>query len=483
MEYPDKGLLRHLCSVIVLTWDRFVLLRVLAVIVLVWVGLTLGAIVGMICLMAYNYWQLHSIGAAADASIALNSGSIALMSIIGYTLVILFFVIFMTRAGRRKITLDDIGLGLRKNLIKNFCAGMLIIIAWFILSLIATDLILGSGFAGAQSVDLVISFSQSPLSLLLLSATILCVSQIVIGFVEEVIFRGYVQKALVHRYGIAIGLIGASLIFMLAHGSLNFTLFLVGLILGFLYLMTRSLWMSIGCHFVFNFTLSETTSGQPLSSSYPAFTLASAPGVPYFNNVVVLAQFSVLLLIVACLWLYYIRRWKPRNMPDVATEQQIYAGNPRYAGFTLRFMAYIIDLLILTGIYILMTIFVIPGNSLPAMFLGTLTMIAIEVTYYTVFTASKLQATPGKVILGIIVVGESGQRLTTWKALWRAVLKVLSEFMLLLGIGLIAFAFVAFTRKKQAVYDLMIHTYVVKGKAMDVCGKEEAPLVRSSEQL
>jgi uncharacterized RDD family membrane protein YckC len=77
--------------------------------------------------------------------------------------------------------------------------------------------------------------------------------------------------------------------------------------------------------------------------------------------------------------------------------------------------------------------------------------------YFTIFESSSLQATPGKMALGIIVTDLSGNRISFARANGRYWGKILSG--LTLGIGYIM---AGFTRKKQALHDIMAGTLVVK---------------------
>ena len=76
--------------------------------------------------------------------------------------------------------------------------------------------------------------------------------------------------------------------------------------------------------------------------------------------------------------------------------------------------------------------------------------------YYSVMESSKLQATVGKLALGIKVVDAHGQRLSYLHALGRWVAASLSYFTLYIG-----FLMAGFTKHKQALHDLVANTHVV----------------------
>jgi membrane protease YdiL (CAAX protease family) len=86
----------------------------------------------------------------------------------------------------------------------------------------------------------------------------LIASIFVIGVVpsiaEETLFRGVIQKNLSLRYGILKALIVTSLLFALVHINLSsiVSIFLLGLMLGYLYLKTQNLMYPIILHFFYN---------------------------------------------------------------------------------------------------------------------------------------------------------------------------------------------------------------------------------------
>jgi len=156
-----------------------------------------------------------------------------------------------------------------------------------------------------------------------------------------------------------------------------------------------------------------------------------------------------------------------------------------YAGFWRRFWALLIDQIILIGgPFVLSTLLKINSMILDVFFaalgadmhtLDTAIKSAIDDhkseirffsyissiisnwLYFTLFESSSLQATPGKMALGIIVTDLSGNRISFARANGRYWGKTLTG--LTLGIGWIM---AGFTRKKQALHDILAGTLVVK---------------------
>ena len=150
-----------------------------------------------------------------------------------------------------------------------------------------------------------------------------------------------------------------------------------------------------------------------------------------------------------------------------------------YAGFWLRFVAVIID-----GIIIGIVQFVVLAPILAAIGIGvsedissaaesdpialaakimavfsTVGLIGqvVNVLYYSFMESSKYQATIGKLALGLIVTDMNGEKLDFVKALIRNVSKIVSTVILLVG-----YLLAAFTEKKQALHDMIAGTLVVK---------------------
>ena len=69
-------------------------------------------------------------------------------------------------------------------------------------------------------------------------------------FAEEVFFRGFIQSGLVRRWGLVTGLIVSAAIFSIAHASVAILIpiFVAGLLIGWLYHRTGSLWSCVWVH-------------------------------------------------------------------------------------------------------------------------------------------------------------------------------------------------------------------------------------------
>ena len=123
-----------------------------------------------------------------------------------------------------------------------------------------------------------------------------------------------------------------------------------------------------------------------------------------------------------------------------------------YGGFWIRVVAWIIDALIV-GLVFPLAFLAGPGVHVVGFGLGFFG----GWLYEAILTSSSLQATLGKMILGLRVTDVQGQRIDFGRATIRHFAKYLSAFIL--GVG---YLMVAFTEKKQGLHDMIAGTLVQK---------------------
>ena len=88
--------------------------------------------------------------------------------------------------------------------------------------------------------------------------------------------------------------------------------------------------------------------------------------------------------------------------------------------------------------------------------------------YFGFFEASKYQATPGKMAMGLVVTDLNGQRLSLMRSMVRSVGHILSGIILWMGFSVLSnfilwvgFSLAIWTDRSQALHDLMAKTLVV----------------------
>jgi len=161
-----------------------------------------------------------------------------------------------------------------------------------------------------------------------------------------------------------------------------------------------------------------------------------------------------------------------------------YAAVPRveYAGFWVRFLAWLIDnmvmgvgvvlilipLIFLTGVRTVLDdfhpnedmndagVFMLVG------FVFVLATASLVVTwlYHALMESSEWQATLGKKALGLVVTDMAGQRVSFGRATGRHFAKIITN-LASFGIGL-GYLMAAFTEKKQALHDMLAGCLVLR---------------------
>jgi uncharacterized RDD family membrane protein YckC len=136
-------------------------------------------------------------------------------------------------------------------------------------------------------------------------------------------------------------------------------------------------------------------------------------------------------------------------MDYAGTSSSLSVTNTAYAGFWKRFVAYLIDGIILGVVIGILT------SQMDEAVAGTIGAI-IGWLYFAGMESSSRQATLGKSVLGIYVTDIDGNRISFLRATGRYFAKILSG--LILGIGYIM---AAFTARKQALHDMIASTLVL----------------------
>lgn len=149
----------------------------------------------------------------------------------------------------------------------------------------------------------------------------------------------------------------------------------------------------------------------------------------------------------------------------------------QYGGFWIRFVAFIIDSILLSIVQFIVIAPILgalglaaspealdPENGAAAMsaLMGAMGLIQViglvmGFLYFALMESGKNQGTLGKMALGLIVVDQDGMRLTFGKAALRYIGKLVSGIILLIG-----YVMAAFTPRKQALHDMIASTFVIK---------------------
>lgn len=147
-----------------------------------------------------------------------------------------------------------------------------------------------------------------------------------------------------------------------------------------------------------------------------------------------------------------------------------------YAGFWLRFVAWIIDFIVLWIASTFITLPLVAASGLRSMILNhppqspeeafallgmfskiLVLDIVIQWLYFALLESSAWQATIGKKTLGLEVTDLAGRRISFARATGRYFGKIISGIILLIG-----YIMAGFTEKKQALHDMMAGCLVMR---------------------
>ena len=168
---------------------------------------------------------------------------------------------------------------------------------------------------------------------------------------------------------------------------------------------------------------------------------------------------------------------KKKNMETLESEN---TGNVKYAGFWLRFVAYLIDDILLSVIGFIISLpfigtIIFSGIALSdlngcdesklfgiAGIIGTVLLLIITITvvcwlYFALMESSKQQATLGKMALGLKVTDMEGNRVSFGRATGRYFGKIISGMIFMIG-----YILAGLTEKKQALHDMIAGCLVIR---------------------
>lgn len=146
----------------------------------------------------------------------------------------------------------------------------------------------------------------------------------------------------------------------------------------------------------------------------------------------------------------------PQVSEPVMSGENVSQMPVRYAGFWIRFVAVIIDGIIV--FFISLPIIVIFKFVLDIESSGFLNLLSSVISWsYYIYMTDKYQATLGKKAMGIMVVDENLAKASLGNIVLRETVgKIVSAIILLIG-----YIMAAFTSKKRALHDLIAGTVVI----------------------
>ncbi|WP_162356660.1 RDD family protein [Metabacillus mangrovi] len=140
----------------------------------------------------------------------------------------------------------------------------------------------------------------------------------------------------------------------------------------------------------------------------------------------------------------------------------------QYAGFWIRFAAYLIDSFILSfgmGIFVFLftmsiTLLIETGNDAAAigfMIIMYILITGLSLAYYILMPVTVWQGTIGKKLIGLKIVDADGNKLTIGRSAGRTFSMMISGMTMYIG-----YIMAGFTDRKQALHDMIAKTYVIQ---------------------
>ena len=128
-----------------------------------------------------------------------------------------------------------------------------------------------------------------------------------------------------------------------------------------------------------------------------------------------------------------------------------------YSSFWRRLLAYIIDAIIL-AIPGLLT-----GGAIKHFGVGVGINVILGFFYYPFFESSIMCATPGKALMGMMVLSEKGERISFKTAALRFFLRYLSAVICYIG-----YIMQIFTLRRQTLHDMISESVVIDRESADL---------------
>lgn len=148
--------------------------------------------------------------------------------------------------------------------------------------------------------------------------------------------------------------------------------------------------------------------------------------------------------------------------PPVWDARPAGASQVAYGGFWIRLVAYIIDAILISLVFgVVTSIFGIQYINMDDLSqidpTTNLLSLLIAWLYFALLESSERGATVGKMAMGLRVVSNEGKRISFMNATGRYFAKILSAMIFCIG-----FIMIAFTDRKRGLHDMIASTLVIK---------------------
>ncbi|MBK1810407.1 CPBP family intramembrane metalloprotease [Clostridium sp. YIM B02505] len=240
----------------------------------------------------------RELGKAASENLFNNSTALAIISYVIMEIIIVLIAIFMVkRFNKQKFNLEHIGMKFSNNSIRNILIGFAIVSIMYILLYSSVNLLGIVQFKGYGFSD------QSPLYMIG-TVVLVLITTAFPGFCEEIVFRGVIQNYLMRKYSTPVAIIVSSLCFSILHvGRYSdlmslLTIVIIGITLGYIFVKTKSLYLSIGIHFAWDFFGSVIGIGKSMFNTDLLMNFENLKNGDFIANLMTIVLFIGLLIAI-----------------------------------------------------------------------------------------------------------------------------------------------------------------------------------------
>lgn len=264
----------------------------------------------ILCNMSIQVYETQRLGSmeagqvAANAIVS-NNTVFAFVAYVGMEIIMLFIAYIMVKKYEgRGVTLQDFGLEPGRKAKKQFILGKLLGIGVFSFALILYTIFEITELKG-------INFSGLNLSQGIGTILIILIGMTFAAFCEEVVYRGIIQNYLMKKFTLLKAIALSTLCFSLMHiGRYSDIITLIyilfpGLVFGYLFAKTKSLYMSIGMHFSWNVLCALLGKGKTVfNTPYVVILKVMSNNAVLYKGIASLSFFLVFLGV----WLYFRKK-------------------------------------------------------------------------------------------------------------------------------------------------------------------------------
>lgn len=261
----------------------------------------------ILCNMSIQVYETQRLGSmeagqAAANAIVSNNTLFAFVAYVGMEIIMVFIAYIMVKKYEgRGVTLQDFGLEPGRKSKKEFLLGKLLGIVVFSFTLILCTIFKITELKGVNFSGLTLSEGIGTILIILIGVTFAAVC-------EEVVYRGVIQNYLMKKFTLPKAIALSTICFSLMHigrysdiSTLAYILF-PGLVFGYLFAKTKSLYISIGMHFSWNVLCSILGEGKTtFNTPYVVILEVISNNDMFYKGIASLAFFLVFL----GAWLYF----------------------------------------------------------------------------------------------------------------------------------------------------------------------------------